>query len=116
LLRAKRRADEVRESSSALRRGEIRGRFRTAPSLIKHAGTHLRDFFPALPRSDAPARGTAQASVPLFYRRTSKALGVPVEANVDGKACPTCLSGFWIGIYMANYMCAIKLPRRDGRT
>lgn len=27
----KRRADEVRESSSALRRGEIRDRFRTAP-------------------------------------------------------------------------------------
>lgn len=65
-----RRADEVRESSSALRWGEMRAAFEQ-PKVLLQAGTHLLDVGPWIAvRGTRP--GLAQATVPLFYRRDLK--------------------------------------------
>jgi hypothetical protein len=80
-LAQKRRADEVRESSSALRRGERRvagGQ----PKIVK-AGTHLLGRRPIRSGSMHPP-ALARAAVPLFYRRVGNALGMPSAIGMSG--------------------------------
>jgi hypothetical protein len=69
-----RRADEVRESSSALRRGEMRVTHGD-PQRLKNwkTLTHLLWTPSGFPRGiDAPVRDSFQLCVPLFYRRDVK--------------------------------------------